>query len=105
MKVESTSRAGSVSINLALANAAVTALILFTPIGIGDGGGVIGYSVYRMLIMLCPQSIIAIAGLKSALRAKTKKRSWIPGLILNALVMIATFFLYFARSQTIGRFL
>ena len=105
MNAESKSRAGSVSINLALANAAVTVLILVTPIGIGSGGGVIGYSIYRMLIMICPQSIIAIAGVTSALRARTKQRSWIPGLILNVVVMVATFFLYFAQSQTIGRFL
>ena len=56
-------RSGSVSVYLALANAAVTTLILVTPIGTGDGRGMIGYSIYRMLIMICPQSIIAIAGI------------------------------------------
>jgi len=105
MKAESKSRAGRVSIYLALSNAAVTALILATPIGIGDGGGMIGNSIYRMLIMICPQSIIAIAGIIAAFRAMTKQQSWVSGLILNALVMVATFFLYFAQSRTIGRFL
>jgi hypothetical protein len=99
------SRAGIVSVYLGLTNAAVTAVILASPIGIGDGRGMIGYSIYRMLIMVCPQSIIAIAGVIAAFRAMTKKRSWVPGLILNALVVVATFFLYFAQSQTIGRFL
>ena len=99
------SRSGTVSVYLALANAAITALILFTPIGIGDGRGMIGYSIYRMLIMICPKSIIAAAGIIAAFRAMTKKRSWIPGLVLNVLVMIATFFLYFAQSRTIERFL
>ena len=105
VKVDSKSRAGSVSVCLAIANAVVTAGVLATPMGIGNGSGVIGYSVYRMLIMICPQFIIAIAGVSAAFLAMTRQRSWIPGLILNALVMIATFFLYFAQSQIIGRFL
>ena len=103
--VDSKSRAGSVSVCLAIANAVVTAGVLATPIGIGSGSGVLGYSVYRMLILICPQSIIALAGFVLAFVAMSKQRSWIPGLILNVLVMIATFFLYFAQSQTIGRFL
>jgi hypothetical protein len=105
IKTQSTSRSERTSIWLALANAAITTLILASPIGIGDGNGMIGYSVYRMLIMICPQSILAIAGIIAAFRAMTKQQSWIPGLALNALVMVAAFFLYFAQSQTIERFL
>lgn len=105
MKTKSTSRAASTSIYLAIANVLITAGILASPIGIGDGNNMIGFSVIRMLVMVCPQSIIAIAGVIAAFRAMTKQQNWIPGLILNVLVMIATFFLYFAQSQTIGRFL
>jgi len=102
---DSESRSGVASVGLAIANAGITALILASPIGIGDGNAMIGYSVWRMLILICPQSIIAIAGVIAAFRAMTKNRSWIPGLILNFLVIGATFFLYFMQRQTIERFL
>jgi hypothetical protein len=105
MKTKLTSRAAGTSIYLAIANALVTAGVLASPIGIGDGSNMIGYSVIRMLIMICPQSIMAIAGIIAAFRAMTKQQRWIPGLTLNTLVMIATFFLYFAQRQTIERFL
>lgn len=105
MTPDSESRAGFVSIYLALANAAITAIVLATPIGIGDGGGMIGNSIWRMLILVCPQSIVAIAGIIAAFRAMTKNRSWTPGLILNFLVMGATLLLYFAQGHTIERWL
>ncbi len=99
------SRAGVVSIVLAIVNAAITAATLASPIGIGEGSGMIGHSIVRMLIMICPQSFIAIAGFIAAARAMTKRQHGLTGIVLNAVVMVAAFFLYFAQSRTIERFL
>lgn len=99
------SRAGRTALILAGVNAALTAAVLASPIGIGPGSGMIGYSIYRLLIIICPQSFVAIAGIIAAFRAMTRKQSWIPGLVLNLVVMAATFFLYFAQAQTVERWL
>ena len=83
---------------LALANAALTGLILLSPIGIGSGLGMIGYSIYRLLAFALVQSPIAIVGIVLSFLSMARKRPWAFGLSAHMVVLTASFFFYFAQS-------
>ena len=91
------SRAASAAVYLGLLNALITGLVFLSPIGEGDGSGVIGYSVYRLIIAVFPQGVLALSGIIAAFRAMKKNLNWIPGMAINIIVIVVTVFLYFAN--------
>lgn len=95
----------AISLYLALANAVITALVLVSPFGVGDGSGMIGYSIARMLVMVIIQAPIAIGGVIASIACWRHKLKWLSGLFLNIIVFTSALFLYFAQSRTIEPFL
>lgn len=93
------------SLSLALANAVLTALVLVSPFGIGDGSGMIGHSIARMLVMVLIQAPIAIGGIIASIACFRHDLRWLSGLVLNIIVVSGAFFLYFAQAKTIEPFL
>lgn len=88
---------------LALASGAVTFLVLVSPIGLGSGSGVIGYSVYRLAIFALIQFPLAALGITGSVIAWLAGRPRWGALILHLLVIVSTFFFYFSQANTICR--
>lgn len=87
--------AALLSVLCAITAAIITAIVLISPIG-GDGTtGIIGHSIFRLLILTALQAPIGIAGLVNSLLAFRMSMTWWPGLVANVLVFSITVFLYF----------
>jgi len=90
---------------LALASMVLTVLVVLSPIGIGSGSSVIGYSVYRLLIFVLIQLPVALLGIGGVIASLSSDRfSW-GVLALHLGAIIAAFFLYFSQGNTVCRFL
>lgn len=94
-----------IALYLVLANAVLTVLVLVSPFGIGDGSGVIGYSVPRMLVMALIQAPIALGGIIASIASLRHGLKWLPGFVLHIIVFSAAFFLYFTQTGKIEQFL
>ena len=88
---------------LAVASGAITLLVLVSPVGIGSGSGVIGYSIYRLLIFALVQFPLAALGVAGSVVAWYFGRPSWGGLVLHLLIITSTFFFYFAQARTICR--
>lgn len=94
-----------VALYFAFGNAALTAMVLLSPFGIGDGRGMIGYSISRMLVMVFVQTPIALGGIIVSIASFRHGFKWVTGLVSNIGILTCAFFLYFAQSKIIERFL
>jgi hypothetical protein len=90
------------AIYLAVGNAAIALIVLLSPVGVGEGSGVIGYSVVRLLVFVFLQAPIAIAGIVKSYRGRRRGNNWRLGLIANVIVVFGTLMLYFYQSRTLG---
>ena len=81
---------------VAIANVAVGALVFYSPIGEGNGSGVIGYSIYRGLLLLFLHLPLGIFGLviSATIGFATSFSRAVPGIILNLVALAAIILAY-----------
>ncbi len=94
-----------VGIALALCQAAVIALVLRSRYGIGDGSGVIAYSIGRSLVLLLVHVPFTFVGVSVSLFSLTQGRRWALGVFGNILVFVAAVLLYLAQHLTVDKFM
>jgi len=80
----------------AFTNAAVATLVLQSPLG-GDGAyGVIGYSIFRLLIVIVIHAPLTFGGLVASYLSFDRKLDWPLPLILTVGVPAGIVWLYFS---------
>ena len=90
---------------LAFASVVITLLVLVSPVGIGSGSDMIGYSIYRLLVFVLVQFPLAVLGIAGSVVAWYGGRPSWSGLVFHLLIITSTFFFYFAQARTICRVL
>ena len=81
---------------IAGANLFLVAGVYFSPIGTGDGSGVIGYSVYRGLVLVLLNTPLMLGGvvMSIAIGLSTRPRQALSGLLVNVGALVIAFYVY-----------
>lgn len=80
---------------LAIANLVVTAGVLLSPWGSGDGSGVIGHSIIRLLVLLVAQAPIALSAFVAAFLSARQGVGWGSALFMHLVIVAGAVYLYF----------
>ena len=80
---------------LAMANLAVTAGVLLSPWGSGDGSGVIGHSIIRLLVLVVAQAPIVLSAFLAALFSAKEGLEWGSTLFMHLVIVAGAVYLYF----------
>ena len=80
---------------LAITNLVVTAGVLLSPWGSGDGSGVIGYSIVRFLVLVVAQAPIVLSAFVAALLSAKQGLEWGSTLVFHLVIVAGAVYLYF----------
>lgn len=92
------------AILLACVNIAISVLVLYSPYGIGEGSGVIGYSIVRLLVLVIVQAPVAFFGIVLSCVSWKRGFRWAAGLIGNIVVIMLALFLYSGQYLIVNKF-
>ncbi len=91
--------AGAVWVNIA-----ITLTVMISPIGVGEGSGMIGDSIVRLIVLCVAQVPIALAAMAASFYCLAQRHPWLGSLFFNLVVSAATVYLYFAQNAALKDF-